>query len=130
MARATSVPAADVVEGAIFQNRPGQRLHTPVNDHLAEVLREPLGDLIPSGEFIDVFDRFEYRLSLAYGDLMAGETLGDTVWVPLGSYRWRRFRDDENFREGPGAAAREADSREWRFLRGRSSAGAQRGSWR
>lgn len=113
------VAPADVVEGGMFQTRAGQRLHTPVNDHLAEVLREPLRELIPSEEFIEVFDRFEYLFTLAYGDLTAGETVGETVWVPFGSYRWRRWSSDESFREQPAVDAREAaDDPGWPFLWG------------
>ena len=110
----------DVVENAIFQTRPGQRLHTPVNDHLAEVLREPLRELIPSEEFIEIFDRFEYLFSLAYGDLSAGDPVDETVWVPFGSYRWRRWRDDETFQEQIAVEAREAEHGPtgWPFLSG------------
>jgi hypothetical protein len=115
------VAPADVVEGTMFQSPPAQgQKHTPVNDHLAEVLREPLRELIPSEGFIEVFDRFEYFFSLAYGDLTAGETVGETVWTPYGSYRWRRWNSDESFREKIADEAREAGDSPtgWVFLRG------------
>jgi hypothetical protein len=46
-----------------------------VSDHLAEVLREPLRELIPSDTSTEVFDRFEYLLAIAYGDLDTDETV-------------------------------------------------------
>lgn len=93
-----------------------------MNDHLAEVLREPLRELIPSDEaFLDVFDRFEYLLSLAYADLAQGDTVGESAWASAGSYAWRHRHDRG---EGSFWHAIEVEAREapapfgWEFLRG------------
>jgi len=70
----------------------GERRHTPVNDHLFEVLREPLRDVIASDEEYDLaFDRFEYVLALLYAhhQLLAGRAATD-VWVPSGRFIWKR----------------------------------------
>ena len=49
-------------------NKPGR--HTPLNDHLFEILRLPLRELVPSDEdYSRVFDLFEYLLTLVYADL-------------------------------------------------------------
>jgi hypothetical protein len=90
-----------------------------VSDHLGEVLVGPLRDLIPEGEFIDLFDRFEYLLALAYGDLKAGEQVPETLWAPAGAFVWRRgWRGDEpEFQEQIALEAREAGDG-WGFLQG------------
>jgi hypothetical protein len=116
------ISPTNVVDGAILQGPPQQgRRYTPVNDHLADVLREPLRELIPSEAFTELFDRFEYLLSIAYADLSAGETVGETAWAPYGSYAWRHRWDDEGgFRDQIGVEAREAGegSGGWPFLQG------------
>jgi SIR2-like domain len=117
------VSPSEVIDGAILQRPPNQgRLYTPVNDHLAEVLREPLRELIPSESFTALFDRFEYLLSLAYADLAAGNKIGDSVWAPIGSYVWRHrweWGEEGGFREQVAAEAREAEEDSgWTFLHG------------
>jgi hypothetical protein len=61
--------------------------------------RTSIRELIPGEAFTGLFDRFEYLLSLAYADLAAGPTVGETTWAPIGSYAWRhRWDDEEGFR--------------------------------
>lgn len=68
---------------------PGTNTYTPLNNHLFEVLREPLRDVLPSEEdYAEQFDRFEYLLALTYLHLMlAGEQT--EAWFPLGRFSWR-----------------------------------------
>jgi hypothetical protein len=116
------IAPTEVVEGRILD--PSGRQYTPVSDHLAEVLREPLRELIPRDEaFIELFDRFEYLLSIAYADLGAGEAIGEYEWAPAGSYAWRRRYDrgeEGGFHHRFESEAREAETRPdgWSFLRG------------
>lgn len=117
------ISPADVVDPNIFQPPQGQgRRYTPVSDHLAEVLREPLRELIASEAFTELFDRFEYLLAIAYADLAAGETVGETVWIPAGSFAWRhgRHRGEGDFRDQIAVEAREAGEGAggWQFLQG------------
>lgn len=117
------IAAVGVVDEWILQP-PGRRERwTPVSDRLAEVLREPLRELVPSDEaFLEVFDRFEYLLALAYADLAAGETIAETAWAPAGSFAWRHRheRGEEGFRGRVEIEAREAGAGPdgWGFLRG------------
>jgi hypothetical protein len=113
------IAPTSVVEHEIFRRPPEQgQLYTPVNDHLARVLREPLRDLIPNDDnFTETFDRFEYLLSIAYADL-SGE-VGERVWAPVGSYVWRQrhWRGEGALRNRIEAEAREAGDT-WPFLHG------------
>ena len=68
---------------------------TALSDELHEALRKPFGDLIPSDdEYAEVFDRFEYLLSLAEADW----------WLTSGN--WARFSGGRFQRHWP-------DSPEW-----------------
>ena len=69
----------------------GKRWKTPASDELHEALRKPFIDLIPSDdEYSDMFDRFEYLLSLAEADW----------WITSG--KWTRFSGGRfAWRHGP-----------------------------
>jgi hypothetical protein len=55
---------------------------TPMSDHLAEALREPLRDLLPGDDdYNTAFDRFEYLLTLL-------ATVRGS-WFPMGRFAWR-----------------------------------------
>jgi hypothetical protein len=65
-----------------------ERRHTPVSDHLAQVLRDPLRDILPSDyDYDDVFDRFEYTLALVCAWLKQKEN--GRIWGPVGRFGWR-----------------------------------------
>lgn len=65
-----------------------ERHHTPVSDHVFQVLREPLRYVLPADEdYQQCFDRFEYLYGLIYVDV-AGDR-GDRIWGPVGRFKWR-----------------------------------------
>lgn len=79
-----------VMEREIGQKLPGMKDHyTPLNDHLFELLREPLREFLPQDRHHQkCFDRFEYLLALVYADIYhkhGGGALG-----PVGCFGWRR----------------------------------------
>lgn len=62
---------------------------TPMSDHLFEVLRNGLIDLIPDDQkYEECFDKFEYYLALLYADyeLISGN---NEPWAPTGCFQWR-----------------------------------------
>jgi len=87
---------------------PSQETHTPLNNHLFEVLREPLRDAIPGDEeYSEFFDLFEYLLALVYVDSLVADG-ASTPWFPVGRFGWR-----SRWRQTPAVVerlAREADA--------------------
>lgn len=83
-----------VVNNDMAKLLPGlERRHTPVSDHLFDVLREPLRYVIPDGErYAELFDRFECFIALAYID--SGKRGGR--WAPFGRFVWRESRGDRS----------------------------------
>jgi hypothetical protein len=83
----------------VFGNR-----HTPLSDHLFDVLREPLRGHLPSdGEYSHAFDWFEYLLGLCHCD--AGVSRSDleqlkakdpnyTLWASVGRFGWDEGEPD------------------------------------
>ena len=68
--------------------RSGHSSRTPASDELYEALRPSFSDLIPSDdEYADVFDRFEYLLSLAEADWWI--TSGKSARFSGGRFGWR-----------------------------------------
>jgi SIR2-like domain len=66
---------------------PEGRMYAPVSDHLFEVLREPLRELLPQDvQYQKCFDKFEYLLALTYGDVLAKR--GKNFVMPLGRFGW------------------------------------------
>jgi hypothetical protein len=106
-----------VVSSDVLQPEGGPRFHTPVNDRLAVVLREPLREFVSADERWEAeFDRFEYLFSVAYADLTSRE--GDFRWAPVGSFGWRRRRRNNGapFAEIEEEARAAGDA--WPFLQG------------
>lgn len=85
-----------VVDSRDAQQLPGMERHyTPLNDHLYDVLREPLKDFLPEEmRYGRCFDRFEYLLALVYADIY--EKQGHHVWGPVGRFGWRDRGYPEN----------------------------------
>jgi hypothetical protein len=72
-----------------------ERHHTPLSDHLQQVLREPLREYLPQDEhYQKCFDRFEYLFALVHADLR--EKQESSIAGPLGCFLWRNRRDPEN----------------------------------
>jgi len=62
--------------------------HTPLSDHLYEVLREPLRAFLPDDvRYQESFDRYEYLFALVHADLRQKQR--DDVWGPVGCFGWR-----------------------------------------
>ena len=79
----------NVLENDWARKLPGlERHHTPMSDRLFEILREPLREFVPSDQRYDeLFDRFEYLMSLIYFDTKMKK---DTWrWAPVGRYSWK-----------------------------------------
>ncbi|MDE0131080.1 MAG: SIR2 family protein [bacterium] len=74
----------DIVKQAI----PKLNRHpTPISEHLFEVLRPIVSDLVPSEEvYADCFDEVEYLLGISYAVGL------DTDYGPIGRAVWRSFR--------------------------------------
>ncbi len=65
----------------------------PVSDHLYQVLREPLRELLPEDiTYEKYFDRFEYLLALIYADLEQKYFHRGGVVGPIGCFGWRYQR--------------------------------------
>jgi len=101
-------PVDRLYPGRILDQRAGRaylhnkaQSYTPLNDHLFEVLREPLRDLLPADEqYADVFDQFEYLFAVSHAalDIAKGDAEPS---VPVGRFAWR----DRHWREGPPEAS-------------------------
>jgi len=88
-----SVYPENVVQRPLANLMPGMSLRlTPLSDHLYAALRGALRDSIPeSGDYDDLFDRFEYLVGLSYAVRFGGRQNG-TAWGPVGRFHWR-FND-------------------------------------
>jgi hypothetical protein len=108
-----SAPAA--IEHRVAQQLPGlERHHTPVSDHLVEVLRPWLAALEPDQESYErAFDRFEYLFGLITYDISRQERLGG--WGAVGRFSWRGQYG--NGIEVPIGAEIEALGNQWPLLR-------------
>ncbi|MDP8994699.1 MAG: hypothetical protein M3N07_06940, partial [Pseudomonadota bacterium] len=72
-----------------------ERRHTPLNDHLLDLLRPELAELIPTDqELEEAFDRFELLAGLVHLHHAAGERDPDPeqCWLPVGRFAWRLTR--------------------------------------
>lgn len=81
--------AQAAVDYRIAQQLPGlERHHTPMSDHLFEVLRPWLDDLETDAEWFEqAFNRFEYLHGLVMFDLT--RQAGGQGFAPIGRYSWR-----------------------------------------
>ena len=104
-------PHSVVTDGTAQALRGTRRSPTALSDELHEALRKPFGDLIPSDdEYAEVFDRFEYLLSLAEADwwLTSGK------WAPFSGGRFRRhWPDSPEWLPGIVAAELARDGAAW-----------------
>jgi hypothetical protein len=76
-----------------------EREHTPLSNHLFEILREPLREFLPDDNaFEAAFDWFEYLLCLAHCDqkLTRRELEEEKsknpdfyIWAPIGRFGWK-----------------------------------------
>jgi hypothetical protein len=76
-----------------------EREHTPLSNHLFEILREPLREYLPDDYVYDkTFDWFEYLLCLAHCDQQVtrpqlaqskSENPDFSIWAPVGRFCWK-----------------------------------------
>lgn len=67
-----------------------ERRKAALSDHLFEVLRAPLRDIVPNDEdYANLFDCFEYFLALTHLGLRLKELPEAHVWGPVGRFGWR-----------------------------------------
>jgi hypothetical protein len=85
----TTLSTWDVMEQKHGQQLPGMdRRYTPLSDHLYEVLRNVLRDILPDeAQYQKCFDRFEYLYALVYADFNLKQ--GGDGWGPIGCFGWR-----------------------------------------
>lgn len=66
----------------------GTRYYTPANEHLFEILRPPLREILPDDvNYERTFDRFECLFALVYADFF--EKRWGRVWGPFGRFGWK-----------------------------------------
>jgi hypothetical protein len=76
----------------------GRNKIAPVSDHLQNVLRESLRELLPEDvRYLECFDRLEYLLALVHADVELGRK--QEIRVPLGCFAWRGFDEGGIIRE-------------------------------
>jgi hypothetical protein len=111
-----------VVKEEPLQPAQGNQWLTPASDRLAEKLREPLREFLPSEEqYVDAFDTFEYLFALAYADR---RERNGRVWAPVGAYGWRQRRRGDASVLAKVADASEAAGEDWGLLQGRLFGGS------
>lgn len=83
---------SQVMEPGVQRQLPGmEKRHTPLSDHLYNVLRVFFREILPQEiHYQRCFDQFEYLLALVHGDL-AEKITGD-IWGPRGCFIWRKRR--------------------------------------
>lgn len=88
---ALAVHPIKVMDTSVSSYFPGmENKYTPLSDHLFEVLRDPLKDILPQeSEYERCFDRFEYLLALVHADLYEKETGRGRFWGPMGRFLWK-----------------------------------------
>jgi len=81
-----------VGEGQEAKLIPGkEREYTPLSNHVHEVLRDHLRDLLPDDRSYDImYDRLEYFVALLYADLeMQVQRDPNCIRIPVGRFGWR-----------------------------------------
>lgn len=87
-----------------------ERDHTPLSEHLYEILRLPFQELLPQDtHYQKCFDRFEYLLALTFTDLCA-KLNKNYDWLPLGSFGWRSLTRDGDIIEEIEIESKEGNS--------------------
>lgn len=86
----------EIFHDAFARKLPGlEKRKAALSDHLFEVLRTSLRDLVPDeDDYADLFDRFEYFLALAYVGLRLKESPDARIWGPVGRFGWRAERNN------------------------------------
>ena len=89
--------AYQLIDRDIVRTLPGlDRRHTPMSDHLLEMLRGEFGDLAANADdFEDMFDRFEIMSALVFFDLNASDDTLRRVSPPIGRFMWRGQSDND-----------------------------------
>ena len=84
--------APGILNQSAARSLPGmERRHTPLSDHLYDLLRDPLREYLPDATACErAFDRFEYFLSLAHADVTRR-------WAPVGRFGWRAGVDPDGY---------------------------------
>ena len=81
---------------------------TPLNNHIFEALRAPLGDYLPERNVYDqAFDWFEYLFALAHCDATSSDEglnqgAGNAewyIWAPVGRFAWNRRHADDHIQK-------------------------------
>ena len=87
---------AHVMDSNVGQNLPGMaQRHTPVSDHLFQILRDQLRDFLPDdAEYERTFDRFEYMFALVEADIAEKQGFGYSGFV--GRFSWKDTEDSPN----------------------------------
>jgi hypothetical protein len=113
-----------VIEHQLAQQLPGQeRKYTPLSNHLFQVVREPLRDVVVNDrDYQETFDRFEYLLGLVHADL--GKQFRGSYRSPVGMFHWRHEQPDRGIAQ---AIQAEVDQQGERW--GPIAAGLFGGSW-
>jgi len=91
---ATYFETSNVIEETFQKLLPNMKSQpTPLSNHLYEILRDPLRDILPQEtRYQECFDRFEYLFTLVYVNLYK-EKHGD-IWAPEGCFSWRNLPRD------------------------------------
>jgi hypothetical protein len=73
-----------------FGQLPGlERRRVPLNEHVFELLRPVLDDLLLLGtDYETAFDDFEVLMALQHADLYSADSSGG-AWGPLGRFAWK-----------------------------------------
>jgi hypothetical protein len=114
-----------VMEHQTAQLLPGQeRKYTPLSNHLFQVVRAPLRDVIVDDrDYEHTFDRFEYLLGLVHADLY--KEFRGSYHSPVGMFHWRHeYQPDRSIAQ---AVEAELDHQGERW--GPIAAGLFEGSW-
>lgn len=68
----------------------GERRHTPLNDHLFEILRPSFRAILPEDrDYEDAFTTFEYLSAVLFVERATGNDGTAPGWVPLGRFGWQ-----------------------------------------
>ena len=65
-----------------------ERSFIPLSNHLSDILRDPLREILPQdANYQECFDRFEYLSALVHADLRNEND--DEIWAPVGLFGYR-----------------------------------------
>lgn len=91
----------NIIDDRIVNACLGKNYHTPMSDHLHDILKPYFSDFISNeNEYSEVFDILEYFLHLQFASIQEDK---ERFWAPIGRFQWRnrdilnRFNKKENF---------------------------------